>query len=162
MTISNGLAWSHDGATMYYIDSPTQRIDAFSYAPATGEIADRRTVVEVPAELGTPDGMTIDADGGLWIALWGGGAVHRYVDGRLDRVITLPVSQPTSCAFGGPDLDELYVTSAWKGLSPEVRRAQPLAGALFRLRPGVRGIPPSVFQGSAPTLRTQSRAGGPR
>lgn len=146
VTVSNGLAWSHDGTTMYYIDSPTQRIDAFSYTRASGQIGDRRTVVEIPPELGTPDGMTIDADGGLWIALWGGSAVHRYVDGRLDRVIALPVSKPTSCAFGGPDLDELFVTSAWKGLSADARRAEPLAGALFRLRPGVRGVPPSVFQ----------------
>lgn len=159
VTVSNGLAWSHDGRTMYYNDSPTQRVDAFSYAPATGEIADRRTVIDFPAELGSPDGMTIDADGGLWIALWGGSAVHRYLDGRLDRVITLPVSQPTSCAFGGPDLDELYVTSAWKGLSAEARRAQPFAGALFRMRPGVRGVPPSVFQASdKPRQASEARA----
>ena len=146
VTISNGLAWSDDAATMYYIDSPTQRIDAFSYAAETGEIRDRRPVVHIPAELGSPDGMTIDADGGLWVALWGGGAIHRYLDGRLDRVIRLPVSRPTSCTFGGPDLDELYVTSAWKGLSADARRAEPLAGALFRVRPGVRGVPPSVFR----------------
>jgi sugar lactone lactonase YvrE len=146
VTISNGLAWSDDAATMYYIDSPTQRIDAFSYAADTGEIRDRRPVVHIPAELGSPDGLTIDADGGLWVALWGGGAVHRYLDGRLDRVIRLPVSQPTSCTFGGPDLDELYVTSAWKGLSPDLRRAEPLAGALLRVRPGVRGVPPSFFR----------------
>lgn len=148
VTISNGLAWGRDGRTMFYIDSPTRRIDAFSYTPDTGEIADRRTVVEIPAELGSPDGMTIDADGGLWVALWGGSAVHRYVDGRLDRVVRLPVSQPTSCAFGGPDLDELYVTSAWKGLSADARHAEPLAGALFRLRPGVRGVQPSAYQAS--------------
>lgn len=148
VTVSNGLAWSDDGATMYYIDSPTRRIDAFSYAPATGEIAERRTVVEIAAGAGTPDGLTIDANGGLWVALWGGSAVHRYLDGRLDRVISLPVSRPTSCAFGGPGLDELYVTSAWKGLSAADRQAEPLAGALFRLRPGVRGVAPSVFQES--------------
>jgi sugar lactone lactonase YvrE len=146
VTISNGLAWTGDAATMYYIDSPTQRIDAFAYEAETGEIRDRRMVVRIPAELGSPDGMTIDADGGLWVALWGGGAVHRYLDGRLDRVIRLPVSRPTSCAFGGPDLDELYVTSAWKGLSADARRAEPLAGALFRIRPGVRGVLPAVFQ----------------
>jgi sugar lactone lactonase YvrE len=146
VTISNGLAWSDDASTMYYIDSPTQRIDAFAYAVETGEIRDRRPVVHIPAELGSPDGLTIDADGGLWVALWGGGAIHRYLDGRLDRVIRLPVSRPTSCAFGGPDLDELYVTSAWKGLSADARRAEPLAGALFRVRPGVRGVLPAVYQ----------------
>jgi sugar lactone lactonase YvrE len=147
VTISNGLAWSHDGRAMYYIDTPTQRIDAFSYDPSTGDISERRSVIKVPPGAGAPDGMTIDAEGGLWVALWGGSAIHRYVDERLDRVIRLPVSQPTSCAFGGPDLEELYVTSAWEGLSVPERKAQPLAGALLRVRPGVRGIPPSVFVG---------------
>lgn len=147
VTISNGLAWSADGRTMYYIDTPTQRVDAFSFEAATGEISDRRPVIRFPVESGAPDGMTIDADGGLWVALWGGGAVHRYVDGNLDRVINLPVSQPTSCAFGGENLDELYVTSAWAGLSEEERRLQPLAGALFRIRPGVRGVPSVAFGG---------------
>ena len=84
--------------------------------------------------------MTIDAEGGLWVALWGGGAVHRYLDGRLERVIELPVSQPTSCCFGGAGLDELYITSAWQASRPTQRRAEPLAGALFRVRPGVRGV----------------------
>ena len=144
-TISNGLAWSEDARTMYYIDSPTQRVDAFTFNSATGEVADRRTVVRIPEELGTPDGMTVDAEGGLWVALWGGGAVHRYVDGRLDREIRLPVTQPTSCAFGGADLDSLYITSAREGLSEAERRAQPLAGALFRVRPGVRGLPPHEY-----------------
>jgi sugar lactone lactonase YvrE len=148
VTISNGLAWSLDGRTMYYVDTPTQRIDAFSFTPATGEISDRRSVIRIPPEVGAPDGLTIDAEGGLWVALWGGAAVHRYLDGRLDRVINLPVSQPTSCTFGGEDLDELYVTSAWEGLSIKERQAQPLAGALFRVRPGVRGIPPAVFVGA--------------
>ena len=147
VTISNGLAWSLDGRTMYYIDTPTQRIDAFSFS-ANGEISDRRPVVRIPSDAGAPDGMTIDAEGGLWVALWGGGAVHRYLDGQLERVIRLPVSQPTSCTFGGDGLDELYVTSAWDGLSPAERRAQPLAGAIFRLRPGVRGTPAAVFAGA--------------
>lgn len=147
VTISNGLAWSLDGGTMYYIDTPTQRVDAFSYDPMTGEIEDRRPEIHVPPEAGAPDGLTIDADGGLWIALWGGSAVHRYLDGRLERVIGLPVSQPTSCCFGGAGLDELYITSAWQGLSPDARQAQPLAGALFCVRPGVRGVPPAVFAG---------------
>ena len=146
VTISNGLAWSADGRTMYFIDSATHRIDAFSFDPATGEIDDRRPLVHIPPEHGWPDGMTIDADGGLWVALWRGSAVHRYLDGRLDRTIDLPVSLPTSCAFGGDDLDELFVTSATEGLSAEEHVAQPLAGAVFRLRPGVRGLPPVHYQ----------------
>ena len=147
VTVSNGLAWSHDGATMYYVDTPSQRIDAFSFAAASGEINDRLPAVHIPTELGKPDGMTIDAEGGLWVALWGGAAVHRYLEGRLDRVIRMPVSQPTSCVFGGADLDELYVTSAWEGLSSTEREAQPLAGAVFRVRPGVRGLPAAIFAG---------------
>jgi sugar lactone lactonase YvrE len=147
VTVSNGLAWSLDGRTMHYIDTPTRRVDAFSYLPLTGEIEDRRPEIHIPPDAGAPDGMTIDAEGGLWIALWGGGAVHRYIDGHLERVIKLPVSQPTSCCFGGARLDELYVTSAWQGLSAAERQAQPLAGALLRVRPGVRGILPAVFDG---------------
>ena len=148
VTISNGLAWSSDGRTMYYVDSPTRRVDAFSFAPQTGEIGGRRTVILLPPGLGVPDGMTLDAEGGIWVALWGGGVVHRYLDGQLAQVIRLPVSQATSCAFGGADLDELYVTSAREGLSREQREAQPLAGAVFRVRPGVRGVPAAVFVGA--------------
>jgi sugar lactone lactonase YvrE len=147
VTISNGLDWSSDGATMYYIDSPLHRIDAFDYAPSTGEISNRRIAVEVAREAGTPDGLTLDADGGIWVALWGGGAVHRYLDGRLERVIKLPVSRPTSCAFGGADLDELYVTSAREGLSGAQRLTEPLAGSLFRIRPGIRGLPARSYIG---------------
>lgn len=148
VTISNGLAWSVDGHTMYLIDTPTQRIDAFSFTPSTGEIDDRRPLVHISPEFGAPDGMTIDAEGGLWVALWGGAAVHRYLHGRLDRVIKLPVTQPTSCTFGGENLDELFVTSASEGLSAEARSAQPLAGAIFRLRPGVRGIAAATYFGA--------------
>lgn len=147
VSISNGLAWSADAATMYYVDTPTRRIDAFDFDVATGTIADRRPVVTIGEGLGFPDGMTIDADGGLWVALWGGGAVHRYLDGRLDAVIELPVSQPTSCAFGGAAFDELYVTSAWKGFDGVRRAAEPLAGAVFRIRPGVVGVAPHVAVG---------------
>ncbi len=148
VTISNGLAWSPDGRTMYYVDTPTQRIDALSFVPATGDILDRRLAVRIPPEAGAPDGMTIDEEGGLWVALWGGGAVHRYLDGRLERVIKLPVSQPTSCTFGGENLDELYVTSAWEGLSTTERHEQPLAGALFVARPGMRGVPAAAYAGT--------------
>jgi sugar lactone lactonase YvrE len=147
VTISNGLDWSLDGSTMFYIDSPLHRIDAFDYAQSTGEISNRRIAVEVAREAGTPDGLTLDAEGGIWVALWGGGAIHRYLEGRLESVIKLPVRRPTSCAFGGPDLDELYITSASEGLSDAERRAQPLAGSLFRIRPGIHGLPARSYAG---------------
>ncbi|HKE98640.1 MAG TPA: SMP-30/gluconolactonase/LRE family protein [Actinomycetes bacterium] len=135
VSISNGLAWSADGATMYYVDSPSQGVDAFDYDPGSGAIARRRRVVSIPRRDGTPDGMAIDDDGCLWVALWGGGRVRRHTpDGRPDAQVELPASQVTSCAFGGPDRGDLYVTSAARGLAGE-----PLAGALFRCRPGVRG-----------------------
>ena len=147
LTIGNGLAWDASGRVMYYIDTPTHRIDAFAFDPSSGSLSDRRTVVRIPAGSGAPDGMTIDAEGGLWVALWGGAAVHRYVDGNLDRVVDLPVTQPTSATFGGAGLDELFITSASVGLSPEQRRDQPLAGAVLRVRPGVRGVLASPYAG---------------
>ncbi len=147
VTLSNGLAWSGDGRTMFYVDSPTHRIDAFTFDPASGALANRRAIVEIPAENGTPDGLTIDEDDGLWVALAHGGAVHRYVDGRLDRVIRLPVSLVTSVTFGGPERDILFITSAWEHMTDEDRVREPLAGAVFRVRPGVRGRPVDVYRG---------------
>jgi sugar lactone lactonase YvrE len=144
VSVSNGLAWSADGATVYYVDSPTQRIDAFAFDGATGTLAERRSVAEIPAEIGMPDGMTIDADGDLWVAVWGGSQVRRYrPDGRLEGIIAVPASQVTSCAFGGPELADLYITTASRGLE----RPEPLAGALFRCRAGAHGVPVSRFAG---------------
>lgn len=148
VTISNGLAWTPDAATMFYIDTPTQRVDAFDMDPATGAISNRRAAVEIPPAAGMPDGMTIDDDGYLWVALWGGSAVHRYSpDGRLDAVVELPCSQVTSCCFGGPGLDELYITTSPQGLPEGAREDQPLAGGLFRYRPGVTGPAAVAFAG---------------
>jgi sugar lactone lactonase YvrE len=148
VTISNGLAWTPDGTTMYFIDTPTQRVDAFDADPATGAIANRRSIVEVPVSAGMPDGMTIDDEGGLWVAMWNGWAVHRYTpEGRLDTIVELPCAQVTSCAFGGPGLDELYITSSPLGLSAADAAAQPLAGGLFRYRPGVTGPAAVAFAG---------------
>lgn len=112
VTISNGLAWSLDGRIMYYVDTPTGRIDAFDYDVDTGEIANRRLVVLLPHEVGKPDGLTIDADDGIWVALWDGGAVHRYEDGRLTQRISIPARRVTSCTLGGRGRDRLYVTTA--------------------------------------------------
>jgi sugar lactone lactonase YvrE len=146
VTISNGIDWSLDGRRMYYVDSPTGRIDVCDFDPGTGAITNRRPFVTVPAEAGIPDGITVDAAGFVWLALWGGAALRRYApDGGLERTVNLPVSHPTSCAFGGPDLDELYVTSARRPLSSDERSRQPQAGGLLRLRPGVAGRVPNLF-----------------
>lgn len=148
VTISNGLAWSRDGRLMYYIDTPTQRVDVFDLDSAIGAISNRRAAVMIPAAAGMPDGMTIDDDGALWVALWGGSAVHRYTaDGRLDTIVELPCSQVTSCCFGAAPLDELYITTSPLGLSDAERAAQPLAGGLFHFRPGVTGPAAVPFAG---------------
>jgi sugar lactone lactonase YvrE len=142
VTVSNGLGWSPDGSTLYYVDSPTRRVDVLDFDPGTGNLAGRRPFADLTGVPGLPDGLTVDAEGGVWVALHGGGVLHRYgPDGRLDTVVSLPVSQPTSCAFGGPDLADLYVTTASASLSAAERAAQPLAGRLLRLRPGPVGIP---------------------
>lgn len=148
VTISNGLAWSADAATMYYIDSPTQGVDAFHYDIETGRLANRRRVVDIPAAAGLPDGMTIDADGCLWVALYGGSAVHRYApDGRLDATVSFPATNITCPVFGGREFHQLYVTSARDGLDERQLAAQPHAGAVFAVDVGARGLPGLRFAG---------------
>jgi sugar lactone lactonase YvrE len=148
VTISNGLAWTADGATLYYIDSPTQGVDAFDYDAGTGRLANRRRVVDIPAAAGLPDGMTLDTDGCLWVALWGGSAVQRYTPaGRLDTVLSFPASNITCPVFGGPGLGVLYVTSARDGLDERQLAAQPHAGAIFAADVGARGLPADRFGG---------------
>ncbi|WP_199432354.1 SMP-30/gluconolactonase/LRE family protein [Qaidamihabitans albus] len=143
VTVSNGFAFSPDGGTAYYVDTPTGGIDAFDYDHDRG-LTGRRRLVDV-ASPGQPDGLTVDEEGHLWIALWGGSAVHRYrTSGALDAVVELPVSQVTACAFGGAELDRLYVTTSRQGAD---LGAQPTAGALFAAVPGVRGLPPLPFSG---------------
>ena len=146
---SNGIAWSLDRRTLYFIDTPLLRVDAFDYDDATGAIAGRRTVISIPPGIGRPDGSTIDAEGMLWIAMYDGWAVTRWNPrtGELLRTIRLPVARVTSCAFGDSDLGTLYLTSARENLSEQQLAAQPLAGALFRTRPGVNGRPAFSYQG---------------
>jgi sugar lactone lactonase YvrE len=148
VTVSNGIGWSPDGTRMYYVDTLTGRIDLFDFDPHWGTITNRRPFVTVSHRAGHPDGLVVDADGGVWLALWAGGAIHRYTpDGQLDRTIPLPVTHPTKCAFGGEDLTDLYITSAWIELTPKEREAQPLAGGVFVCRPGVAGQPTRLFDG---------------
>lgn len=148
LRVPNGLAWSPDGATFYMGDSPTGVIHAWDFDAADGDIANRRAFVEAGAAPGYPDGSTIDSEGYLWNARWDGGCVARFApDGRLDRLVDLPVSRPTSCAFGGAALDLLYITSAAIGLSGDDLAAQPLAGGLFTLDVGVAGLPEAAFAG---------------
>lgn len=149
VSISNGMAWSLDERTMYYIDSLAHSVSAFDYDKATGEIAHRRDVIHIPHEMGTPDGMTIDIEGMLWVALWDGSRVCRWnpQTGELLETVVLPVTRPTSCAFGGPDLDILYITSASTRLDEKTLASQPLAGGLFMCHPGVRGLPAGEFAG---------------
>lgn len=149
VTISNGFAVTPDGATAYYVDTPTQRIDAFDLDTERGLLTGRRTVATVEEGAGSPDGLCLDDEGGIWVALYGGGAVRRYsTDGRLDEVVELPVSRPTACAFGGAGLDELFVTTSREGLPARGEPGdEPAAGSLFSVRPGVRGLPVHAFAG---------------
>jgi sugar lactone lactonase YvrE len=147
-TISNGLAWSPAGDTMYFIDSTTQRVDALDFDTATGDVGDRRTLIEIDPADGLPDGMTVDDEGGIWVCLFGGAAIRRYTpDGRLDATIPLPTTSPTSPVFGGPDLRTLYITTARHRLTPDQLAAEPLAGALLALDTGIRGLPGNRFAG---------------
>lgn len=141
VTTSNGIDWSPDEQLMYYVDTGLRRIDVFDFDAASGSIANRRVLVAIPEVEGKPDGLIVDADGCLWVALWQGSAVRRYTpDGRLDRQIDLPVSCPTKCAFGGDNLDELYITSARTMITTREQQArEPHAGSVFVVRPGVGG-----------------------
>jgi sugar lactone lactonase YvrE len=137
VTISNGLGWSPDSTTMYYVDSLAHSLDAFDFAEETGQVTARRVVAEVPPALGLPDGLAVDEQGYIWVALHSGSAVQRYSpDGELDTRIELPVTLVTSCTFAGPDYKDLYITTA---VDPE--RDEHLAGSLFVHRPRVGGIP---------------------
>ena len=144
VTVSNGLEWSPDNSFAYYNDTATHRIDVFDYDRDSG-LTGRRAFAVVPAEVGRPDGLTVDEQGGVWVALSGGGAVWRYTpDGVLDGVIELPTRKVTVCTFGGPHLDQLFITTSREGLEPGM---DPLAGSLFRAVVGVTGRPVREFAG---------------
>lgn len=141
--IANAISVTADGAVLYLADSRLSTLWAYDLA----DLPERRVFATTPDDV-APDGSALDAEGFLWNAQWGGARVVRYApDGRIDRVVEVPVDQPTSCAFGGEDLATLFVTSAWDGLAPEARARQPLAGSLFAFEPGVPGLRLPAFRG---------------
>lgn len=148
VTISNGIVWDSDKKLMYYIDTPTQQVVAYNYDPETGGISNKRVVVEVPKEMGSPDGMSIDTEGKLWIAHWGGSGVYRWnpETGDLMEKIDVPAPNVTSCAFGGPNLTTLYITTAREGLTEEQLEKYPLSGSLFVTETGIKGTLANLFK----------------
>lgn len=143
VTVSNGVGFSPDGAQAYYVDTMTRRVDMFDVAD--GELVERRTFAEIPVERGLPDGLTVAADGSVWVALWGGAAVHGYdATGALVERIALPVPQVSACTFGGDDLGTLFITTSAQGLATAHGTD---AGSVYALRPGIRGLPVTPFAG---------------
>lgn len=149
ITISNGMAWSSDYKTFYYIDTPTRIVRAFDYDLETGAIANPRAAIYVPETLGWPDGMTSDTQGNLWIAMWGGAKMTKWNPntGELLEQISIPALNVSSCVFGGKNMNELYITSARKGLDEAALAKYPLTGAVFRLETDVEGMPTFEFAG---------------
>jgi sugar lactone lactonase YvrE len=149
VTISNGLTWSPDHKTLYYIDTPTHEVKAFDYDLETGTIANMRVVVTTSESLGHPDGMTSDMQGNLWIAMWGGAKVTKWDPntGHLLEQIPIPAKNVSSCVFGGKNMNELYLTSARIGLDEDALKQYPLTGGVFRLETNVEGMPLFEFGG---------------
>ena len=147
LTISNGLGWSPDGRTLYLVDSGPRVVYAFAFEPDRGTISPGRILVTVAEEVGAPDGMTVDAAGELWVAVYGGGRVHRYSpDGQLREVVPVPAKQTTCCGFAGPGLSRLYVTTATENWSDDERRAEPTAGLVYWRDTDATGIPAAPFR----------------
>ncbi|WP_432843189.1 SMP-30/gluconolactonase/LRE family protein [Dactylosporangium sp. CA-092794] len=146
-TISNGIDWSPDARLCYYVDSTLRRIDVFDYDVATGALAGRRPFADVSDLPGVPDGLTVDASGGVWVAFFGGARVCRFdPTGARTTTVHLPAGLVTSCCFGGPDLDELYISTSTEGMSAAEVAREPAAGGVFLARPGWRGRPATPFR----------------
>lgn len=147
VTNSNGIVWTKDTKTMYYIDTPTETIKAYDFDKKNSTISNGRVVVNILKEDGIPDGMAIDEDDMLWVGMWSGTAVARYnpITGKLISKIEVPAKNVTSCAFGGKDLDELYITTSSLGMTKEEIEKYPLAGSIFKVRPGVKGVKSTFF-----------------
>jgi sugar lactone lactonase YvrE len=140
LTIANGLGWSPDQKTMYFIDSLTSRVDSFDFDLASGAISNRQPFVTFSDPGVIPDGMTTDEDGGLWVALFGGSAVRRFdSSGKLTHTVSVPATQVTSCCFGGPDMSELFITTAQYAMDADTLSRDPLAGSLFRVKTSFKG-----------------------
>jgi sugar lactone lactonase YvrE len=149
VTISNGLTWTPDYKTLYYIDTPTHEVKAHDYDLETGTIDYMRVVVRLPESLGFPDGMTSDMQGNLWIAMWGGAQVTKWDPntGQMLEQIPVPAKNVSSCVFGGENMNELFITSARVGLDEETLQQYPLTGGVFRLETNVEGMPSFEFVG---------------
>lgn len=156
ITISNGICWSLDQKTMYYIDTPTSEVKAFDYDRESGEISQGRVAIKIPESMGFPDGMTIDAEGKLWVALWNGNAVSRWDPDTGELIKSYPVDahNVSSCAFGGITMDTLFITTAQVDMSPEELEKYPDAGSVFALVPGVKGV--KAFRYGMPAAQAES------
>jgi sugar lactone lactonase YvrE len=148
VSISNGIVWTRDKKTMYYNDTPTGTVQAFDYDNKTGVISNRRVVIRIPRGGGGPDGMTIDSEDKLWIALWGSGTVCRYdpIAGEKMQTVKVPAPNVSSCAFGGKNLETLYITTARAWVNADKLKEFPLSGGLFSVKPGVRGVPAFFYE----------------
>jgi len=146
LTVSNGIGWSLDKKIMYFIDSPTKRVDIFDFDLKSGELRNRRPFLLLGDLDAFPDGLTTDEDGGVWVALFGGGEVRRFdSQGTLTHIVEIPVKQVTSCCFGGGDMSELYITTAQNGMDSDSLIREPLAGSLFRVKTSFKGSKSNRF-----------------
>ena len=148
VTISNGIVWTADKTKMYYIDTPTSEIKVYDFDNATGKISNGKVAVKIAEDLGFPDGMTIDENDMLWVGMWNGNAVIQFnpITGKVIQKIEVPAHNITSCAFGGPDLKTLYITSARVDMTDEELQQYPLAGSVFKVTPGVKGVKSSFYK----------------
>lgn len=148
VTISNGIVWTADKKTMYYIDTPTSQIKAYDYNDETGAISNEKVAIEIPLELGYPDGMTIDEEDMVWVGMWNGNAVIRFnpKTGEVLKKIEVPAHNVTACAFGGENLDTLYITTASIDMTADEKEKYPLSGSLFKVVPGVKGVNGNFFK----------------
>ncbi len=147
-TVSNGIAWSLDNSCMYICDSPARQIYQYEFDPIQGRLGRCQIFAQVPEEEGFPDGLTVDSEGYLWSCHWDGWQITRYTPtGEVDGVIPMPIPRPTSCCFGGPDLETLYVTSASIGLSASALMDAPQSGKLFAVEVGVKGVTEPAYLG---------------